>query len=165
MLDHLKTTDSRPEELLADPRTGGSQAHEPQGERLRPGDRRPLQESGVGERRDERLRPVDGNTEALRDVAELPEPVATVHQLQQRVQGAVRIGDDDSVLGVEPELEVVIIAAEQGQMGLEPETGAKIRRRRVEELHGHQCVTGWVAVVRYPQEIRAGRNRAGEQLG
>ena len=68
--------------------------------------------------------------------------------------------------GVEPELEVVVIAAQQGQMGLEPETVAEVRRRRVEGLHGNKCVTGWVAVERYPQDDScSGRSRAGERLG
>ncbi len=59
---------------------------------------------------------------------ELPEPVATVHQLQQCVQRAVRISEDDGVGVVEPELEVVVVAAQQRQMGLEPEPVAEVRR-------------------------------------
>ena len=168
MLDHEEATDSRPEELLADPRTGRSQAHEPQGECLRSGDRWPLQQSGGGEGGDERLRPIDGNTEADRDVAELPEPVATVHQLQQRVQGTVRIGDDDSVGGVEPELEVVVIAAQQGQMGLEPESVTEVRRRRVEGLHGASVRPGgspWSGIHRTTCPPGRERNRAGSRLG
>jgi hypothetical protein len=165
VLDHEKATDSCPEELLADPGTSRSQTDEPEGERLRPRDRRPLQQSGGGERGDESLRPFDRDTESDREVAELPEPVATVHQLQQGVQRAVRIGDDHSVGGIEPELEVVVIAAQQGQMGLEPETVAGVQRRSVEGLHGNQCVTATAAMEHYPQDDPCWHNRAGERLG
>ena len=50
-------------------------------------------------------------------------------------------------------------------MGLEPETVAEIRCRRVEGLHANKCVTGWVAMERYPQDDPFWRNRAGERLG
>ena len=67
--------------------------------------------------------------------------------------------------GVEPELQVLVVASQQGQMGLEPETVAEIRCRRVEGLHANKCVTGWVAMERYPQDDPFWRNRAGERLG
>ena len=139
MSAHSRSLPSRPakgpEQLLTDPRTRRPQPQQPERESLDPGGRRVLQQTGGVQGRHERHDPFNGKAGPAPYLDELTEPVATVHQLQQRAQCPIGIGEDHRVGGVETELEVVLVATEQRQMGPEAETTAEIRRSRVEDLH------------------------------